>query len=366
MRDAGLSADEYRLLVEHAPIMIWRSGTDGRCDYFNQPWLDFTGHTLEEERGDGWAQGVHPDDLARCLETYRAAFQRRETFEMEYRLLRSDGEYRWIHDRGVPIITHGAFAGYVGSCVDVTARVRAQAEADRDSHARLALQQQLTRREICAHESIGTRVASDLYSEVAQAMVAFAIEVSGLKRQKGTLEDPLTQAAFSTLQQRALDIVQNVRRLSNDLYPTTLHHIGLVAALEAQCVEIERRHDVWAHVTARGDLLHLDPDVALGLFRIAQEALLNAAQHAHARQLRVALRATGLRIELTVADDGRGFDISAVRRGGRSLGLAGMEERARLLGGDVHIHSRSQGTAIRVRLSARLSFSLSAPPGGRP
>ena len=125
--DPRLTPTEYRLLVEHAPVMVWRSGVNAKCDYFNETWLQFTGRTLEQEMGDGWAEGVHPDDFARCVAFYRDHFQRREPFEMEYRLRRHDGEFRWIFDRGVPFTDDsGAFAGFIGSCVDVHERRVAQ------------------------------------------------------------------------------------------------------------------------------------------------------------------------------------------------------------------------------------------------
>jgi len=124
----GLSLIEYRTIVEQAPIMIWRADTLGRCDYFNERWLAFTGRPIQEELGDGWCNVVHPDDRDRCLRTYMDAFKQRQTFEVEYRLRRYDGEYRWVLDTGGPVYaTSGEFAGYVGSCVDVTDRVEARA-----------------------------------------------------------------------------------------------------------------------------------------------------------------------------------------------------------------------------------------------
>ncbi|MGH7603920.1 MAG: PAS domain-containing sensor histidine kinase [Gemmatimonadaceae bacterium] len=122
-----LTAIEYRLLVEHSPVLIWRANVDKKCDYFNKVWLDFTGRTLEQEVGDGWAEGVHPDDLDRCFQIYVTNFDARLPFEMEYRLKRYDGAYRWIFDRGVPYTDdNGEFLGYIGSCVDVTDRREAE------------------------------------------------------------------------------------------------------------------------------------------------------------------------------------------------------------------------------------------------
>jgi PAS domain S-box-containing protein len=122
-----MTSEEYQVLVEQAPMLIWRAGNTGECDYFNQRWLAYRGRTAEQERGYGWAEGVHPEDFERCVKVYQDAFAKHEAFEMEYRLLRADGAYRWIFDRGSPFFSEeGEFSGYIGSCVDVTDRVDAQ------------------------------------------------------------------------------------------------------------------------------------------------------------------------------------------------------------------------------------------------
>jgi diguanylate cyclase (GGDEF)-like protein/PAS domain S-box-containing protein len=118
------TGDQYRMIVESAPNMIWRAGTDSLCNYFNATWLAFTGRTQEQENGNGWAEGVHPDDLDRCINIYMKNFEARKAFEMEYRLRRHDGEWRWINDMGVPYRDDvGEFAGFIGSCMDVTDKV---------------------------------------------------------------------------------------------------------------------------------------------------------------------------------------------------------------------------------------------------
>jgi two-component system, sensor histidine kinase PdtaS len=119
---------EFRELADNAPVMIWRSGTDMLCNFFNRPWLEFTGRSMEQELGMGWAQGVHPDDHDRCVDTYVTAFRAREPFSMDYRLRRRDGAYRWIVDNGAPFERDGTFAGYFGSCIDIEERKRLEQE----------------------------------------------------------------------------------------------------------------------------------------------------------------------------------------------------------------------------------------------
>ena len=136
----ALNAAEYRLLIQHSPVMIWRSGLDANCDYFNETWLAYTGRTLQQEMGEGWVEGVHPDDLQRCVADYLDHFRRREAFEMEYRLRRRDGVFRWIFDRGVPFTDDtGTFAGFIGSCVDVDERRKAQDAEQQRNQEQLAL-----------------------------------------------------------------------------------------------------------------------------------------------------------------------------------------------------------------------------------
>jgi PAS domain S-box-containing protein len=125
-RTLAESEARFRIAADGAPILMWMSGLDKLCTFFNKAWLEFTGRTLEREMGNGWAEGVHPDDLQRCLKTYVEAVDNRQPFMMEYRLRRFDGEYRWMIDTGRPRYDAlGNLVGYIGSCADITERKRA-------------------------------------------------------------------------------------------------------------------------------------------------------------------------------------------------------------------------------------------------
>ena len=146
-RRAEAAAREHEAqhaIVAEAPVMIWRSGVDKGCDFFNPWWLAFTGRTLAQEFGNGWAEGVHPDDLDACLASYVAAFDARVPFRLEYRLRRFDGEYRWVLDLGTPRYdSTRQFAGYIGCCFDITDRKQAE-QALGEAHAEISRVSRLT------------------------------------------------------------------------------------------------------------------------------------------------------------------------------------------------------------------------------
>jgi PAS domain S-box-containing protein len=126
------SEARFKEMADTAPVLIWMTGTDGLCNFFNKPWLEFTGRSMEQEVGTGWIEGVHPDDVQGCFDGFLPAFHAREPFRMEYRLKRVDGEYRWMIESGIPRYTGaGEFAGYIGSNIDITDHKRAAEERER-------------------------------------------------------------------------------------------------------------------------------------------------------------------------------------------------------------------------------------------
>jgi PAS domain S-box-containing protein len=118
-----------REVFDAAPMLVWVSGPDKLCVWFNQPWLDFTGRTMRQELGYGWTEGVHADDLERCLDVYNRHFDEQRPFRMQYRLRADDGTHRWVDDAGIPrYAADGTFLGFIGACVDIHDARQAEAE----------------------------------------------------------------------------------------------------------------------------------------------------------------------------------------------------------------------------------------------
>jgi PAS domain S-box-containing protein len=129
----GSAEERFHQMADAAPVMIWTAGPDALCAFFNAAWLEFRGRSMEQERGNGWAEGLHQDDRDLCLETYLKSFSARQPFRIEYRLQRSDGEYRWIENTGMPYFDDATFCGFIGAAVDVTQRKTAMVTPDEEA-----------------------------------------------------------------------------------------------------------------------------------------------------------------------------------------------------------------------------------------
>jgi PAS domain S-box-containing protein len=326
------------VLAEAAPVMLRMSGPDKLCTYFNRPWLEFTGRSMDEELGAGWLDGVHRDDRARTEAAYEAAFDRREPFRLEYRLRRHDGEFRWMLDAGVPRTTldDGAFAGYIGSCVDINEHKLSQ-----DVLAGLS------RHLIEAQESERTWIARELREDLAQRTVALAMQLHSLAR---VLPDEASRSvSIREMCDQAAALGRDIEAISRRLQCSRLEYLGLVSAAAGLCNELSDQYHV--HIVLTDDSIPEDVprDVGLTLFRVLREALTNAARHAGVREIAVVLRGSPDEISLDVVDEGIGFDLDAARRKG--LGLIGMQERLNLVGGSMSIRTRpGAGTALSVRV----------------
>jgi PAS domain S-box-containing protein len=142
------SEDRFRLIADATPVMIWMADFEQLCDYVNQVWLEFTGYSLEQQLGNGWVKAIHPEDKEHRQTRYSTAFYARKKFQIEYRLRRADGEYRWVLDTGVPRLTQGgSFVGYIGSCIDITERKEAEEKLQHEIAHRLQVQKAIAKQQ---------------------------------------------------------------------------------------------------------------------------------------------------------------------------------------------------------------------------
>ena len=317
---------------------------------------------------EGWRRRVHPEDTHALMERTRACIEGREdTFEAEHRMMHKDGSIRWFLARGSVIRdAHGTAFRMVGTETDITDRKWAQGEiqeseaALRASHAEI---RNLAGRLIMAQEAERSRIARELHDDVSQQLAGVSITLSGLKQRLSDVHcGEELHGVLASLQQRMIALAESIRHLSHDLHPGVLRHAGLVAALRAHCDEIARHQSVTVTLHADDDFaaIRLSPESELCLYRVAQEALRNTIKHADARRADVRLRRAIDGVELTVADDGRGFEIADGNRNG--LGLRSIHERVRQAGGTASIVATlPHGTTVRPRVPIQARTGEAVP-----
>src|SRR5262245_1306306 len=333
------SEERFRLVANTAPVMIWMSGADKLCTYFNRPWLEFTGRSLDAEMGNGWTDGVHPEDLRQCLDIYTNGFDQRKSFQMEYRLRRYDGEYRWLLDSGVPRFnSDGSFAGYIGSAIDITERKLAEEALS-----------MVGRRLIEAHEEERTWIARELHDDISQRLGLLLMNLESLRKGVQTSAAEFREGIGKVIQQVS-NLSSDLQALSHRLHSSKLEYLGLVAAVAGYCRELSDQHKVEIDLHSENIPNDLSQEISLCIFRVLQEALQNAVKHSGSRRFQVSLSRKSNDIVLTVHDSGIGFDpVQAIK--GSGLGLTSMKERLKLVQGELLIESQpGTGTTIHVRV----------------
>ncbi|MFN2510913.1 MAG: PAS domain S-box protein [Pyrinomonadaceae bacterium] len=365
------SEKRYRTMADTAPVLIWEAGTDKLRSYFNKPWLDFTGRTMEEEIGEGWVEGVHPDDVERCLNTYSSVMNVRGNLLIEYRLRRADGEYRWIVDQGVPrFVPDGSFVGYIGSCLDISERKQAEEE-----RIRLLESEQDARRK--AEEA--SRLKDEFLATVSHelrtpltAVLGWAHMLAG-----GQLDQKRTSEALEAIARNARSQTQLIDDLL-DVSRIITGRLSLdVTAVDVATVIDEAIEAVRPAAEAKGVRIQRIVDTGVGsvagdehrLRQIVWNLLSNAIKFTSKKgRVQIRLQRVNSSIEIAVSDSGIGIspeflpyvfdrfrqaDMSTTRQhSGLGLGLAIVRHLTELHGGTAYAESagEGQGSTFTIRL----------------
>ena len=313
-----------------AAVRVWNAGADGQRVE--------AGHPAGAAQHDSWTAFVHPDDVERCREIYRRALERRESFQMEYRVREAGGVERWILDTGLPRFSGKDFDGYVGSAVDITRLGRARAELSN-----------LSRHLMQAHERERAALAKMLHEDVCQRMMALTLRLHSLQ---GAAHDGEAKAVVADISEKLASLVGEIAAVSDPVHKR-LELLGLTTAGRRFCENLSARYHVAIHFQDEDVPRYLPSDIALALFRVLQEATVNAVVHSAAHEVWVSVRGTAAEIRMQIVDRGVGFDTQCAVPSG--IGLVAIRERLKLVNGDSVIVSRpGEGTRVEARVPLRL------------
>jgi PAS domain S-box-containing protein len=332
------SDERLRLLMETANILPWEADAESwQFTFVGDQSLKMLGYPVEQwYETDFWPSHLHPDDLEHAISYCLAQSQILDNYEFEYRMVALDGRIVWIHDLVSVVRVNGKPKTISGFMIDVTERRRTE-EALRDLSGRL----------ISAQEEERRRVARELHDDLNQRMALLSIGLQQLAQKIPQRQTNLRQRVLE-IQTKAQEISTDIHRLSYQLHPSKLDHLGLATALASFCDELAVSHDFNIEFRQKGFPSVIPKDITLCIFRIAQESLRNVIKHSGTQHAKVFLEKTDRALHLSVSDSGCGFDPESdkTRRG---LGLISMAERLRLVGGEISIHSQpSSGTLINV------------------
>jgi PAS domain S-box-containing protein len=334
------SEQRYRVVTEAAPIMVWMSGLDKLCYYFNKGWLDFVGRPLEREVGHGWAENVHPDDFDRCLQLYLSCFDARRPFEMQYRLRHHSGQYRWILDRGVPrYASDGTFEGYVGGCLDIHDQKTAEEKARR---ADVSFQLMKTQDEERRH------IARELHDTAGQTLTVLGLHLAELVQLAGQSAPELAREA-KQIEDAVQQLHREIRTASYLLHPPLLDEAGLNSAISWYVEGLLERSGLDVHLDISREVGRLPRDMELAIFRLVQECLTNIHRHSGSKTASIRITRESEQVTVDIRDQGRGMSpkrLAEIHAGRSGVGIQGMRERLLQFEGTVNFESSTSGTRV--------------------
>jgi PAS domain S-box-containing protein len=338
------SEQRFRVITDASPILVWMSGTDKLCYYFNKGWLDFVGRTLEQESGNGWTENVHPEDFDHCLEIYVSNFDARRPFEMEYRMRHHSGQYRWILDRGVPRYSpDGAFEGYVGGCLDI--------HDQKDAAEKVRIADDMTRL-MKVQDDERRRIARELHDSAGQTLTVLGLSLAQLVEHAQVIAPELAREGRE-IEEVVQQLHREIRTTSYLLHPPLLDECGLASALKMYVEGLAERSHIAITLDVAADVGRLPSDMELAIFRLVQECLTNIHRHSGSDTALIRLAREGGSVRTEVQDHGSGISrerLLDIQSHGSGVGIRGIRERIRQFHGEMKIESNGSGTTVIVSI----------------
>ena len=342
--------DRSRMIINAIPTMAWSVRPDGALDFLNQRWLDYAGLSLEQSIKEPTAT-IHPDDVPRIMEKWLVDMAAGQPYEIEMRLRRADGKYRWFLVHTSPLRDeNGIIVKWFGSSIDIEDRKQAE-QMLRDSREQLRA---LTGRLESLREEERIQIAREIHDDLGQKLTGLKMDLKRAERKIEELEcTPAVNSLLDTIvgaTELTDKITASVQEIAANLRPEMLDKLGLSATLRCEARRFQERTGVLCEALLPENEPHLSIDVSTTLFRIFQECLTNIARHAQATKVEAALKLDNGWVTLSVEDNGRGLT-EAEMANPESLGLLGMKERAALQGGGIVFHGEPErGTVVHVRM----------------
>jgi len=339
---AEVKKDELRLrrLLETTNIVPWeRSAGDSGFTYVGEQGLDLLGFSIDQwKQADFWASRIHADDRSRIVALYSNISPFTDHFKCEYRMITEDGRVIWIEDLVDVVREWGRRPTMHGFMTNISERKKAE-----------SLMTDLSSRLINAQEEERKRIARELHDDLNQRVALISIELEQVAQMCAKEPSSLSTRLFS-LKQKVSEISNEIHRMSYELHPSKLEHLGLVPALRSFCGELSRSRGIKIEFRCGKVPETLNRDITLCVFRTAQEALQNASKHSGAGEVVVTLNASEKLLELSIADQGRGFSPTQEKMT-EGLGLTSMQERVRHVGGSFSVISApARGTTVQVTI----------------
>ena len=348
---------ELDAIFSTAPDIIFNRKADGSRDYVSDRFYDFTGASPDSANGFGWLDYVHPDDKNQAMADWMRCVESGADYEAEYRLRSKDGTYRWFRARAVPIRDDGKIAKWYGTCSDIhdskllEQSIRDDAtELEKMVDSRTDELRRLSVRLMTLQDQERRRIARDLHDGLGQELAVAKMVLDKMLLQKGAQPPDEAWAQASSIIDRA---IQQVRTMSHLLHPPLLDEVGLLSALAWYTDGLTKRSGIETSLDVHPrDFPRLTSELETAIFRIVQEALTNVFRHSEAHRVWITLTRKNGSIGVAVRDDGKGIGkkIVELRPDSVGVGIGGMKQRAKELGGVLKLSNLEPGTLVEIEI----------------